>query len=236
MHRPKHWRPGPDTAIALLALAIALGGVGYAATTRDSSPSQVIHACVEPAGNHMTYSAGGTCPGGQTLITWNQQGPQGPPGANGVSPSPVIANTLSKTFKGHFFISTEVDKPGTYEFEGKVVEQANTKSWTLKKTNTVTCGLYTGVPSSNVRSTVRQNVQSFVYGNGGFNPPSFYGTIDQTWVETVTNPPFAIAFACGEKYNASAALVKFIDPALSVQDVSKAILQFGSKLPKVKAP
>jgi hypothetical protein len=30
--------------------------------------------------------------------------------------------------------------------------------------------------------------------------------------------------------------VKFIDPALSVQDVSKAILQFGSKLPKVKAP
>jgi hypothetical protein len=234
MQRSKHWRPGPDTGIALVALAIALGGVGYAATVRDTGGSQVINACVEPAGNQLIYSSSGTCSGGQQLITWNQQGPQGAPGANGVSPSPVIANNLAKTFKGHFFISTEIDKAGTYEFEGKVVEQANTANWTLKKTNTVTCGLYTGVPSSNVRTTVRQNVQSFVYGNGGFNPPSFYGTIDQTWVETVTNPPFAIAFACAEKYNASSALVKFTDPSLSVQDVSKAVLQSGSKLPKIK--
>jgi hypothetical protein len=220
----------------MLALAIALGGVGYAATTRDSGGSQPINACVEPAGNQLIYSASGTCSGGQTLITWNQVGPQGPPGAAGVSSSPVIANNLAKTFKGHFFISTEIDNPGTYEFEGKVVEQANTSGWSLKKTNTVTCGLYSGVPTSNVLTTLRQNVQSFLYGNGGFNPPSFYGTVDQTDVQTVSSPPFEIVFACKEKYNASAALVKFTNPSLSVQDVSKAILQSGSKFPHIKSP
>jgi hypothetical protein len=222
----------------MLALAIALGGVGYAAT-RDTAGSQVINACVEPADNSLRLSTNGTCPGGQTLISWNQQGPQGAPGTSGppgASPSPVIANSLSKTFKGKFFVSTEIDQAGTYELEGKVVEQANTNTWTLKKTNTVTCGLYSGVPTSNALTILRQNTQSFIYGNGGFNPPSFYGTIDLTFVQSVSTVPFEIAFACHEKYNPSAALVKFTDPALSVQDVSKGVLQFGSKLPHITGP
>jgi hypothetical protein len=221
----------------MLALAIALGGVGYAATTAgDSSGNQVINACVEPADNSLRLSTNGSCPGGQTLITWNQLGPQGPPGNPGVSSSPVIANNLSKTFKGRFFVSTEIDKAGTYEFEGKVLEQANTATWTLKKKNTVTCSLASGVPTSNALTLLRQNTQSFNYGNGGFDPPSFYGTVDLTYVDTVSTVPFEIAFACHAKYNASAALVKFTDPALSVQDVSKGVLQFGSKLPHIKGP
>jgi hypothetical protein len=87
-------------------LAAAAGGVlltgvsvGVAwASIPDSSG--VIHGCYKPQGNGSntalgvidTALSGGHCPTGDTQLTWNQTGPQGPAGAQGPQGSPGLSN------------------------------------------------------------------------------------------------------------------------------------------------
>ena len=65
-----------NNAIALLALFLALGGVGYAASGGFTSGGQV-RACVRGNGSLTLLKPGKKCAKGQTSVSWNQQGRQG---------------------------------------------------------------------------------------------------------------------------------------------------------------
>lgn len=67
---------------ALAASALA-GGVAWAAIPDSSG---VIQGCYSNGGNLKVVSEP-PCPKGYTSLPWNQQGPKGDPGANGVSPT-----------------------------------------------------------------------------------------------------------------------------------------------------
>lgn len=80
----KRLRPSPALVVAILALVVALGGVAYA-TIPDGNG--VIHGCYDRSGSLklIDTGAGQSCPKGYTALSWNQSGPQGPAGANGVT-------------------------------------------------------------------------------------------------------------------------------------------------------
>ncbi len=74
-------------AVALIAvLLMAIGAVAYASIP---GPDGVIHACYKtsnPAqGALIAIDSSASCPSGYTALNWNQTGPQGPAGTNGVS-------------------------------------------------------------------------------------------------------------------------------------------------------
>src|SRR2546423_1148129 len=103
------WRPGPDTAIALTALVLCAGGVGWAAT-RDAS-TQVITACADQAGGTLHLLTSGSCdPASQTQVQWNQQGPQGaqglagPQGPPGSTANQAVSAALQTTFPNRFTV------------------------------------------------------------------------------------------------------------------------------------
>jgi hypothetical protein len=67
-------------------LLMAVGAVAYASIP---GPDGVIHACYKnsnPAqGALIAIDSAASCPSGYTALNWNQTGPQGPAGADGVS-------------------------------------------------------------------------------------------------------------------------------------------------------
>ena len=82
--------------MAIIAGATALvlaagGGVAFAASASIPDSAGVIHGCFKPTtsgsmsplGVIDTALPGGTCPKGQTALSWNQKGPQGPAGPAG---------------------------------------------------------------------------------------------------------------------------------------------------------
>jgi hypothetical protein len=71
-----------NNAIALLALFLALGGVGYAASGGFTTGGQ-LRACVRGNGSLTLLRAGKRCKKGQTAVAWNQLGQQGARGAVG---------------------------------------------------------------------------------------------------------------------------------------------------------
>jgi hypothetical protein len=71
-----------NNAIALLALFVALGGVGYAASGGFTSGGQ-LRACVHGNGSLTLLKPGKKCRKGQTSVSWNQQGRQGAKGLLG---------------------------------------------------------------------------------------------------------------------------------------------------------
>ncbi len=72
-----------NNAIALLALFLALGGVGYAASGGFTSGGQ-LRACVRANGSLTLLKPGKKCKKGQTSVYWNQQGRQGAKGLSGL--------------------------------------------------------------------------------------------------------------------------------------------------------
>jgi hypothetical protein len=68
--------------IALLALFLALGGVGYAASGGFTSRGQ-LRACARGNGSLTLLKPGKKCKKGQTPVSWNQQGRQGAKGLSG---------------------------------------------------------------------------------------------------------------------------------------------------------
>ena len=68
-------------AILLVAVALvfAVGGVTYGAIR---AADQTINACVEPANGQMFLMTATVCPAGQQPLSWNKEGPQGPPRAS----------------------------------------------------------------------------------------------------------------------------------------------------------
>jgi hypothetical protein len=90
--------PSPATAIALVALFVALGGTGYAvvATTGIPDRAGVFHGCVDKrTGVLRVVSGAGAChrahgkgrrrSAGEFAVSWSQKGPAGLPGRNGTN-------------------------------------------------------------------------------------------------------------------------------------------------------
>lgn len=80
----KGLRFAANNAVGFLALFIALGGVGYAATGGFTSSTARIQACAGSGGT-LKLLTGKKCGKGQKKVAWNQQGVAGAPGATGPS-------------------------------------------------------------------------------------------------------------------------------------------------------
>ena len=65
-------------AIALAAVALALGGVAFAAIP-DSSGT--IHACYQKGNGNLRVVESDECRGGESSLSWSQSGPSGGTGA-----------------------------------------------------------------------------------------------------------------------------------------------------------
>jgi len=74
--------------LAAAAVAVTLGGVGYAIAA--NSPATVFYGCSGADGSVKLITAGTppTCKVGETLQSWNAQGPQGLPGTQGQAGQP----------------------------------------------------------------------------------------------------------------------------------------------------
>ena len=80
--RAKGRRPSLGTALGVVAVLIAMGGVAYASIP---APGGVIRACYVDATGALSVidSQVRACPTGSTLLTWSQTGPAGQDGATG---------------------------------------------------------------------------------------------------------------------------------------------------------
>ena len=84
-------RPSFGAAIAVVAV-VALGGIGYAAIPSQGGTFRACYAKTEgillgiphSKGDVRLVNEGEPCRSYETLTTWNQTGPQGPPGLSGV--------------------------------------------------------------------------------------------------------------------------------------------------------
>jgi hypothetical protein len=77
---------------------VAAGGIGYAAAT-----PKVIHACKAKSGGALrAVAAGAKCRASETAISWNQQGPQGVPGKDGVSGREIVSTQNKSTATGGY--------------------------------------------------------------------------------------------------------------------------------------
>ena len=75
-------RPAPGTIFGLAALVIALGGVAVAAIP-DSGGT--IHGCYQQTGGNLrVVESAADCRNSERAISWNQQGPPGPPGSGSI--------------------------------------------------------------------------------------------------------------------------------------------------------
>jgi hypothetical protein len=76
-----------NNAVGFLALFIALGGVGYAATGGFSSGG-TLRACANDEGTLKLLKAGKKCKKDQKSVSWNQLGPAGAKGVAGAPGAP----------------------------------------------------------------------------------------------------------------------------------------------------
>jgi hypothetical protein len=84
----RRWRPGPDTAIAVVALVLAAGGVGWAASGLTRS-SATITACENTTTGALRIPLSGSCdPNVETGSVVEHAGPPGTTGRSGASGGP----------------------------------------------------------------------------------------------------------------------------------------------------
>jgi hypothetical protein len=77
---PRGRRPSPVVIAGVLALAAAAGGVAIAAPGDGAT----VFACTNNLRQSIHFvDEGVACDAGETLLTWNRQGPAGPPGERG---------------------------------------------------------------------------------------------------------------------------------------------------------
>jgi hypothetical protein len=79
-----------NNAVGFLALFIALGGVGYAATGGFTSGG-TLRACANEEGRLKLLKSGERCKRGTKSVSWSQTGPAGARGALGAAGAPGAA-------------------------------------------------------------------------------------------------------------------------------------------------
>jgi hypothetical protein len=229
----RKWRAS-FVRVAVIGIVLAgIGGVGWAATR--AADSGVITACVEPASSQLFYSSTGMCPGGQTLVTWNQQGPQGQPGPQG-APGASAATAATAAFgpskyTNGFSISAEVDQPGNYDFAGTI---QNELVVTPKKGSNfaVYCAVLSGPPNgSATRLTDATTKYIFNRHTQAYQPSGFNGPdgLDAVQVVTAHDVPLEVYYTC--KKLGVAGKVIYTHPALTLTAARGLHLKVGPALP-----
>jgi hypothetical protein len=107
-------------ALGALALFVALGGTGYAATG-GFSQGGALKACVNEEGRVKLLRSGQHCRRGQKSVSWNQTGPQGAKGASGAAGA---AGATGPVGPSHVFeVSRELSGvlPKSTKFELKTI-------------------------------------------------------------------------------------------------------------------
>jgi hypothetical protein len=229
----RQWRISVARAVMIGIVLAGVGGVAWAATR--AADSSVISACVAPGNPQLLYSANGTCPGGQTLITWNQQGPQGQPGPQG-APGASAASAATTAFgpskyANGFTISAELTQPGNYEFAGTI---QNEFVITPKKgpNFSVYCAVLSGPPNgsatrlTDATTTYFYNRHTRVYQPSGFNGPD---GLDAVQVVTAHDVPLEVYYTC--KKQGVAGKVVYTHPALTLTAARALHLKVGPALP-----
>jgi hypothetical protein len=201
--------------MALAALVLAATGVGWAAS-RDQSAS-VITACAN-TDQVLSLSTTGSCPQEDTLVQWNQQGPQGlegpqglagPQGPPGAASRGVVAWGPSE-YKNGFSIRAEIDKPGTYWSDGSVYLNLSGGRHVVRpcvdkpgrpctQTLTPSCQLLTGLPNEGATEAASWSDTWWYHPNTGswFAQLPFHGQVDAASdVLDVTDPPLELYFSC----------------------------------------
>lgn len=79
-----------SNVLGALALFLALGGTGFAATG-GFSRGGTLKACVNEEGRVKLLTSAGHCKRGQSVVSWNQVGPQGAKGTPGAAGVPGTA-------------------------------------------------------------------------------------------------------------------------------------------------
>lgn len=156
-------RPSPSTVIAMIALAVALGGTGYAAIvlpansvgTKQLKASAVTSVKVKDGTLRVTDFKAGQIPAGPA----GAAGPAGPAGPTGPSDAysgfkngPVAAPSSLATVA-----TLNVPVAGKYVIVGK--------AWIFDNVNTgvlVQCQLVAGADSDTTRATLEGNTAGFV--------------------------------------------------------------------------
>jgi hypothetical protein len=68
--------------VGWIALFVALGGTGYAATSH--SHSNTVNACANKKTGQLSIRHGARCKRGQVKVSWGKQGPKGPAGTSAI--------------------------------------------------------------------------------------------------------------------------------------------------------
>lgn len=77
--------------IGWVALFVALGGTGYAATSH--SHSNTVNACANKKTGQLSVRHGARCKRGQVKLSWAKQGPKGPAGASAIQAFGAVGAT-----------------------------------------------------------------------------------------------------------------------------------------------
>ena len=115
-------RPSLATVLALIALAVACGGVAVAAIP---GPDGKIHACY---GSDMVLKVSQhqfRCAPGTTRLVWNQKGVAGPTGAPGVSRYQVVQAESKHKKSGYHKVKASCPR-GRYPLGGGATIHGNT--------------------------------------------------------------------------------------------------------------
>jgi hypothetical protein len=85
LSRKSWWVVGLVASLAIVVVAVVQAAI--------PDPSGVIHACYRANGNLRLVDKS-NCTSGETALTWNQTGPQGPAGAPGPAGTPGPQGTI----------------------------------------------------------------------------------------------------------------------------------------------
>lgn len=116
-------------AVTIASATLALAGVGSDALASNTAPTGTIKACYKTGTalvplNHVGTSV--ACPTGDSTLTWNKVGPQGPPGPAGVSQGiSASSNTNVPLNQGNTLVQvltiTPVPTSGTYYLNASIM-------------------------------------------------------------------------------------------------------------------
>lgn len=220
------WRPRTGVAVGLAVVAAAAGGVAWATTGASTA---VITACANDA-KALFLSTNGSCPSGQTLIRWNEQGPQGAPGPPGTSPPPVRAFGPS-SYKRQFSINAEIDQPGDYFIDGSVdLALTPQPAHYGRRSFKAYCGLYSGPPNGSAVEIAHWEVLFRIRKGPVFSPSSVQGEVDVNSVQSLprTDIPREIYLTCAGGRDAV-----WTHPAITVEPTTSSVFHqtVGPALP-----
>ncbi len=228
------WRPRVWIGVSVCAFVAGAAGIGWAAS--GATDSNVLTACVDPAGGPLVYSASGACSSGQTTVQWDKTGPPGPPGSPGAQGPPGASATQGVAFgqsmyTNGFTVSSTVTARGNYAFEGTIARE-RTVPYGPRGNFQVTCSLLAG-PQNGSATVLESTTQTFVYNRHKrvYMTPMYDGPAGLAFAEFVqaSQLPLAVYYTCKKVGVAGRAYFTF--PALTLAVAQSLHLHVGPALP-----